>query len=434
MKLVRLAALLLVLPATAQVFVVDVNNGPGTHFTDLAVAAARVPDGASLHVRAGTYNAFALSGKGVRIFGEGVVTVQLTAVSSQLSFANTSPSQLVFVRGLSFLVPVALQGCAEAVVFEQCQAAAPAVLASTLRIDACRNVWLHECVFTEESLFPGSDRIAVSDSRLVLSRSVVSGVQGQQASFGTTPGGPGTAALHLVRSRCLLFDGWLTGGRGGSGCRSCGLPGCAAPGGPGGPGMRLDAGSTAFVFGGQVVGGPGGAGACCQFGGCENPGDGGPGVLLAGGAGQFFGSTPLGGVAGIGGTGIAFPGPPSRGNGTLVVDGNARPSSGWIDGDQARSKTITFALRAAPASPALLMLSYRQALVPAEPLGHGWVLAFPALFVGPFSVDASGLLLLPLSLPATLPLGEAYAGQFATLELASSTLWLTNPFSLAVDR
>jgi hypothetical protein len=56
--------------APAQVFIVDQNNGPGTHFTGLPEAVLAAPSGATLHVRPGQYSAFTLANKSLTIIGE----------------------------------------------------------------------------------------------------------------------------------------------------------------------------------------------------------------------------------------------------------------------------------------------------------------------------------------------------------------------------
>ena len=68
----RLAVLALsALSVQAQQFVVDVHNGPGTHFTSLGAAVASVPSGALLRVRAGNYfEAVDLAGKSMTILGD----------------------------------------------------------------------------------------------------------------------------------------------------------------------------------------------------------------------------------------------------------------------------------------------------------------------------------------------------------------------------
>jgi len=63
----NLAIAALAFPIRAQTFIVDAANGPGTNFTDIATAAATVPDGAVLEVRAGNYGSFAITSKGLTV-------------------------------------------------------------------------------------------------------------------------------------------------------------------------------------------------------------------------------------------------------------------------------------------------------------------------------------------------------------------------------
>lgn len=97
----KLANVLLPLAATAglgaQTFIVDAANGPGTHFTNLTIAVASVPDGSVLVVRAGGYGPFGIQGKALTVLGEpgAVVTTQ-----TGFSVANIQPHQAVTIRGL----------------------------------------------------------------------------------------------------------------------------------------------------------------------------------------------------------------------------------------------------------------------------------------------------------------------------------------------
>ena len=65
----RLALALFLSPVAlqAQSYIVDVNGGPGHHYTDLPEAVAAVPDGAVLWVRPGDYSRFTLAKKGLKI-------------------------------------------------------------------------------------------------------------------------------------------------------------------------------------------------------------------------------------------------------------------------------------------------------------------------------------------------------------------------------
>lgn len=105
--------------AGTQTFVVDSSNGPGTHFTSLAVAAAVVPDGATLAVRPGIYSATVVSGKGLTIRGGPGVFVQ------GLSFSGLSPSQDAIVQNLTMVLHLSIatlefQNCQGRVHVERC--------------------------------------------------------------------------------------------------------------------------------------------------------------------------------------------------------------------------------------------------------------------------------------------------------------------------
>ncbi len=81
----------------AQVFVVDASNGPGTHFLDLPPAVAAVPDGAMLRVRAGEYTPFARTGRGLRVIGEGLARLTLSA--GDVDLRGTAAGQVIVLRG-----------------------------------------------------------------------------------------------------------------------------------------------------------------------------------------------------------------------------------------------------------------------------------------------------------------------------------------------
>jgi hypothetical protein len=102
MRLPVLAVLSLVAFAPAQVFVVDAANGPGAHFTSIAAATAAVPDGAVLDVRAGTYQGFTITAKGLTLVAAPGVVVDITSNPwSTMLVQQLQPHQHVVLRGLS---------------------------------------------------------------------------------------------------------------------------------------------------------------------------------------------------------------------------------------------------------------------------------------------------------------------------------------------
>lgn len=85
----------------AQTVIVDANNGPGTHYTDLSVAVSAVPDGALLLVRSGEYGPVQLLGKSLTItFDVGAYFRQSGSVS--VAIEGLGSGQSVFLRGLQF--------------------------------------------------------------------------------------------------------------------------------------------------------------------------------------------------------------------------------------------------------------------------------------------------------------------------------------------
>ncbi|MCA8954331.1 MAG: hypothetical protein KDE27_32785 [Planctomycetes bacterium] len=90
-------AILLALPVAAQTFVVDANNGPGTNYTSLTAAAAAVPDGAVLLVRAGNYAGFAIAQKGLTVLADPGV-----GITGTIAIANTNPGQSCTLANLAW--------------------------------------------------------------------------------------------------------------------------------------------------------------------------------------------------------------------------------------------------------------------------------------------------------------------------------------------
>ncbi len=91
-----LLALAPMMPALAQgTFIVDLANGPGTNFTQIAAAVSAVPSGSILHVRTGNYAAVDINGKALTILAEMPVTLP------QLTVRNTGVAQRVMIHGLT---------------------------------------------------------------------------------------------------------------------------------------------------------------------------------------------------------------------------------------------------------------------------------------------------------------------------------------------
>lgn len=92
-----LVSSLLAAATSAQTFVVDAGNGPGTNYTDLPTAVASVPSGSTLLVRAGSYAGFTLTQKQLAVRGIGAVNVTGTC-----TVQSTQAPQTVELRGLAW--------------------------------------------------------------------------------------------------------------------------------------------------------------------------------------------------------------------------------------------------------------------------------------------------------------------------------------------
>lgn len=144
----------LLLPVlSAQTFVVDAANGPGTNFTSLPAAVAAVPDGATLLVRPGAYAGFALQGRGLTVLGDGAI------IQGGISISGTLPTQGVTLRGLSWsAVPqtavIRLAGCQGPVLLEDIVQPAnpflwicgpPCPLAVGVQATSCPQLYMRGC-------------------------------------------------------------------------------------------------------------------------------------------------------------------------------------------------------------------------------------------------------------------------------------------------
>jgi len=90
--------LLLAAALSAQTFVVDAGNGPGTDYTSLAAATAAVPTGSTLRIRAGSFEGFVIDAKGVTLLADaGVVVSQTAAGGPAIDIASLAAGQDVVI-------------------------------------------------------------------------------------------------------------------------------------------------------------------------------------------------------------------------------------------------------------------------------------------------------------------------------------------------
>lgn len=112
--------------AQTVVHVVDVNNGPGTDFTDLQVAIDTVADGEVLLLRSGTYAKDPFGGSPFLLDGKGLSFVEdagANVVTAGFTIGNLGTSQHVTLRGLTFMqgAGVGVQNSDAIVWLEDCQ-------------------------------------------------------------------------------------------------------------------------------------------------------------------------------------------------------------------------------------------------------------------------------------------------------------------------
>jgi hypothetical protein len=392
------SALVLVVSALrAQVFIVDA--GGGGHFTDLPAAIAAVPDGSTLRVRAGSYSPFTVQGKGVRILGEGLVT--LARVPGDVVIDGTQREQVVLLRKLSLedVPTVSIRDCGGPVVLEWCSAVDRG---PNVTVTESANVQLLRCTIRSQ-MFPLSfspippDRMSVTASSILVAGCSIEG-------WSRGRDGHGQHGVHLVGSRAVVIASTLAGGAGAAGfcfCFRC----FELPGLDGGHGCVVEH-STLYSLASSVVGGPGGPGGQAQnCGTCSCYG------------------TP----------------PGTRGQGIQEL-GASTVSIFWsgalceVLGEQATGSQVAFATTVTGTPPflATMLFSYRGDLLPiAPPLGHGVLLAAPVGILAPFS-SSSRTLQLPWNVPQGLQPGFAYFGQFVLLD--ASGLIFGNPFPFVVSR
>ena len=213
---VSLAAGVAAVTASAGTWIVDVNNGPGTNFTDLPPAIAAAAPGDVLLVRGGTYSPFTLS-KGLTILG----TPGAAPSGSQVGCCTASvfsvpANQVAVIADLRFTWGITVVS-AGTVVMDGVTST------GIMNVAQSADVRLHRYV--------GSTTYA-SNSRFELSSSTVDGQQGSGIGGAGLPGlsVAGTSFGLISRSSC-------SGGAGAD--VPIGLPG---NGGNGGHALEVTAG------------------------------------------------------------------------------------------------------------------------------------------------------------------------------------------------
>ena len=196
---------------SAQTFIVDANNGPGTNYTSIAAATAAVPGGSRLIVRAGTYAEFTIVGKTLTLLCDPGVYVSNPAwwvPAFEISWIGAGQSVTLSGLGLAGAIQSArVHDCVGAVVIEDFSMS-PAVSAGF----GVGDIWIHDC-----------DQVVVRDStatealfwldhaRVVFENCTI---HGQDAQLAAGSYSASSHAIHVENSSAEIVDCTLVGGSG----------------------------------------------------------------------------------------------------------------------------------------------------------------------------------------------------------------------------
>jgi hypothetical protein len=343
MILTRSIAFLALLPLAAGQSQVWTVGGSQPHFTGIQSAIDAAADGDTVLVRAGTYEAFILPGKGLSIVAD---TGALVNVDGRSEIAHVPPGSSVQLVGLRLRGISGVTQNTAALFARDCGGA--------LRISNCSLQGGHGKSTSSSLGGPSAGReggrFNRCDDVALCSASIAGGAGG-----GSAGGLPGGAGLIARDSRIALYDCNLSGGRGGNDAQDH-----AYDGGPGGHAYESPD-ALAFASGSSFQGGAGGNGGEEQtdlFGNCISAGAGGDG-----GHGIFLGSQPpgtalpradlqscslAGGAGGFGGPGYQCANGPNGFPGQPLVVANGVSSS---SSTPARKLTVANPVREATRVP-----------------------------------------------------------------------------------
>jgi hypothetical protein len=298
--------------AGASTWIVDVNNGPGTDFTQISSAIAGVSAGDTLLVRTGSYATFVLD-KQLAIVAIGAVSFPHATVQNLPAGSTTVLADFYAFGGFEALDN-----------------------AGALMLDgiSCGNqpVAVTNSADVRFRRLNASYGMTCSSSRVEIADSTIAGHDGQPCMCCTYPqtGGPGQIALSVSGGEVHVARSTAIGGHGGA--ASCvEIGGCDTDGGNGGAGIALSS-SARLVLSGTadefVQGGAGGSSSC--IGGSHGV----AGAAISIGASseaRVSGESLIGGITNQGGTLtspspddptlVALETPTAGGNLTLRVKG-----------------------------------------------------------------------------------------------------------------
>lgn len=386
----------------AQTFIVDANNGPGTHFTDLPQAVGTVPDGAALRVRAGDYSAFRVTGKSLTILADNSNAV---VQHPGIYVGSLTPTQRIVLRGL---------GLRESGFVNRCQVVVENCLGSVHLEQLVGRSTTFPTSVVPRFVVRGSADVhmyqlssAFNDAAAEISNSCVEIVGCTLGAVNQpTATAAGLAGVSAVDSRLVVFGSTILGGRGGSDFFNIFSQGGA---GLEATNSVLDLGPGNVIRGGEGGIDPSGLG-CYTIMASGGPGlrllasrarsdgnsfQGGPGPCLSCSCSVFGASTSIDAFSSLTQT---------TGTPRTSVVGTAQPG-GFVD----------LNLNGAPNQLALLILGFHPACVSLPTIvDFAGVLALPEFSFGPFVTDALGRASYRLALPINFDLDRLVWAQFVT--------------------
>jgi hypothetical protein len=403
----------------AQTLVVDAQNGPGTHFTDLPAAIAAAPSGAVLHVRPGTYSPFTIAQKSLTVIGHPDAngtrpSVATTVATPRIVIGPTSAGQSVALSGLRGInaspapssLTLLITQCQGPVVLEDISMV-PLTTPAFVNVANSRNV--HAYGLTLLSIASTeTPPVLVQGSSVEFTRLSASGYPSFAAGGSGTP-----AILATLQSRVVLVDSSVIGGKGNN------LSGLASAGGPA---VRLAGNCTLHAYANPA------SGATIAFrGGAGGTGfPAGPG----GNALELVGSTArVRGIALTGGSGAPAGQPFVKDAGsTLDHDPSGIASTGQLVGAVRPNTTVFYTLHARAASPAALLIGLSAQFQAVPPVALGMLGVDPLFSVPAGNVPGSGTVGVPSAVPPTWPDDTMVLAQFVVLDPTIAELELSNVF------
>ena len=399
------ASLVALLPqiASAEVFVVDDDFGPGVDFADVQSAVNAAFEGDQILVRAGQYSGFFVVGKSLSVLAEEAGAVSL---DSGVSIRVLGPDQEVNLRGFD----VAGDG-GEALLLQD--------VAGLAWLEACRFVGAPGAgLFSEPGGPDGSPAMRADNARATFQRCELIAGQGTDLGVGLGLQGNGGAGARIENGAAVSFyDCQIRAGRGGH----VDTDEAALDGGDGGHAVLFRSG-TLVLSGCELTAGDGGLGGTDPdaLSGplCGGGGDAGSavahGVFLTGPAEAYALDTTLQpGAPGLGGSGC---GDGAAGlevdlpNGSLALQPGSAASL-QLNSPVDLDATVTVAVEGAPGAPAALLVNS----------GSEWL--YESAVFGSFHVDLSAVAILNLGvLPADGQLSFDVAAPSSVLQVRAQVV------------